>query len=82
MPKTKRVFYAFPAEPASLSETITNGLQMLRGSAFIKRNNIRFTPWTDMIVGGKRLVGTILDNIDKADVFACECRPSAIMGHI
>ena len=72
MPKTKRVFYAFPAEPASLSETINNAIQTLRGNAHIKRNSIRFNPWTDMNIGGKRLVGTILNNIDKADVFACD----------
>ena len=32
----------------------------------------RFNPWTDMNIGGKQLVDNILQNIERADVFACD----------
>ena len=72
MPKNRRVFYAFPSEPPALRETISNALEMLKDKTEIKRDRIRFVPWTDMSVGGKGLVATILQNIDRADVFACD----------
>ena len=72
MPKLKRVFYAFPNQPAALAETINNALRMLRMDPDIRRDNVRFTPWTDLTTGGKQLVATILSNIDRSDVFACD----------
>ena len=72
MPKLKRVFYAFPGEPAALNETINKAITMLKGQLDTKPDRVRFTPWTDMNVGGKRLVDTILSNIDRTDVFACD----------
>ena len=72
MPKTTRVFYAYPGQPAALAETVQNALNSLKGQSEIKRDRIRFTPWTDMNVGGKSLVGTILSNIDRSDAFACD----------
>jgi hypothetical protein len=67
-----RVFYAFPGEPAALRETINNAIDLLKDKPDIKRDRIRFMPWTDMDVGGKSLVNTILRNIDRSDVFACD----------
>ena len=72
MPKIKRVFYAFPGEPAALNETIDKAITMLKGQSDTKPDRVRFTPWTDMNVGGKRLVDTILRHIDRTDVFACD----------
>ena len=72
MPKRKRVFYAFPSQPPVLGETITTAIEMLRNRPKSKNDQLRFTPWTDMSVGGRKMVSTILDNIDKSDVFACD----------
>ena len=72
MPRRKRVFYAYPSSPPALGETINNALTLLKASPEIKRENVRFTPWSDLRIGGKQLVATILSNIDRADVFACD----------
>ena len=72
MARYNRVFYAFPGEPAALRETINNAIDLLKDKPDIKRDRIRFMPWTDMDVGGKSLVNTILGNIDRSDVFACD----------
>ena len=72
MPKIKKVFYAFPGQPAALGETVHNALDMLKDHPDIKRNRIRFTPWTDLNTAGKQLVDTILSSVDRADVFACD----------
>ena len=72
MPKSKKIFYAFPSEPAALGETINNALTMLKGHADIKPDRVRFSPWTDLNIGGKPLIDTILTNIDRSDVFACD----------
>ena len=72
VPKIQRVFYAFPGEPAALGESIQKALVTLRSHPEIKRSRIRFNPWTDMNIGGKQLVDNILQNIERADVFACD----------
>ncbi len=72
MPKRQRVFYAFPGEPPALDETITNAINILKSSSDIKRAAIRFYPWTTINVAGKNLIKTILGEIDRADVFACD----------
>ena len=72
MPRRKRVFYAYPSSPPALGETINNALTLLKGTPELKRDNVRFTPWPDLKIGGKQLVATILSNIDRSDVFACD----------
>ena len=66
------MFYAFPYTPLSVGETINNALAILRNDQYIKQQGIRFYPWTDMSPGGKPLVSSILREIDKASVFACD----------
>ena len=72
MPKMQRVFYAFPGQPTALGETIQTATESLRGHPDMRRSRTRFTCWNDMNIGGKQLVDTILQNIDRADVFACD----------
>ena len=72
MPKRKRVFYAFPSQPLALGETITTAIETLRSRQKSNNDQLTFTPWTDMSVGGRKMVSAILDNIDKSDVFACD----------
>ena len=72
MPKNKRVFYAFPGEPKGLSETVDNAIRTINDNTRIRRDRVRVIPWTDLNIGGKSLVASILQNIDRADVFACD----------
>ena len=72
MARNIRIFYAFPGKPAGLAETIRNAIDGLRSERSIKRDRVRFTPWTDMNVSGKQLINNILENIDRSDVFACD----------
>ena len=72
MAKQVKVFYAYPNDPANVGETISAAIDKLRTDSDIKRDNVRFTPWTDNTVSGKRLVTTILEQIDRSDVFACD----------
>ena len=72
MPRQQRVFYGFPGSPAALEETITNAVSIVRKEPTFTRNHLRFTLWPDMAVSGTRLINTILQNIDRGDVFACD----------
>lgn len=72
MAKQVKVFYAYPHDPANVGETISAAIEKLKTDSDIRRDNVRFTPWTDNTVSGKRLVTTILEQIDRSDVFACD----------
>ena len=72
MPKQVRVFYAYPHEPPNVGETISSTISKLKTDGALKQDNIRFRPWTDNTVSGKRLVTTILGQIDRNQIFACD----------
>lgn len=72
MARKKRVFYAFPGSPPSAKEAITNGINLLKAHPRLKRDGVRFTPWTEMNIGGKRLAAKVLEDVDRADVFAAD----------
>ncbi len=72
MARNTRVFYAFPGEPAGLSETLENAVAGLRRERSIRRDRVRFTLWPDMAVSGRQLVNTIFEQIDRSDIFACD----------
>ena len=81
MPKQVKVFYAYPHEPANVGETITSTIDKLKSNGTLKQNNLRIRPWTDNTVAGKRLITTILDQIDRNDIFACDLTyPSSNVG--
>ena len=72
MPKRKLIFYAFPSHPPSLVETIEETIKALEKIPSIKRSGASFRPWRDMKTTGKHLISTILQNIARSDVFACD----------
>ena len=72
MPKQVRVFYAHPHEPRNVGETISSTINKLKTDGVIKKDNIRFRPWTDNTVSGKRLITTVLGQIDRDQIFACD----------
>ena len=72
MARRQRIFYAFPGDPESVGETISNAIAAFKTNPEITRNSIRFRPWPDMRVGGKHLVETIIQDIDRSAVFACD----------
>lgn len=75
MAKPKRridVFYAFPAEPLSVLETINEALKELKESQITRSRNVKFKPWTLMSGAGKPLMRVVAENIERAEVFACD----------
>ena len=72
MPKQVRVFYAYPNHPPNVGETISTAVSKLKAGGVLKRNNLRFRLWTDNAVSGKPLVTTILGQIDRSHLFACD----------
>ena len=67
-----RVFYAFPGNPASLGETIDQAISSLKLLPTVRGAGVRLRPWPEMQVTGENLVGTILGNIERSEVFACD----------
>lgn len=72
MPKQVRVFYAYPNHPPDVGETITSTIDKLKAHSELKQKNIRFRPWTDNPVSGRRLISAITGQIDRSHVFACD----------
>ena len=70
--RTARVFYAYPYEPRNIEETITAAIEKLRTDGVIRDNRLRFRMWSDSSESGKRLISTILEQIDRNHVFACD----------
>ena len=72
MPPQTRVFYAYPSSPPSVGETISSALSRLSDDGEIKRNSIRFRKWTDNPASGSKLIGTILNQIERSQIFSCD----------
>ena len=70
--RTARVFYAYPYEPRNIEETITAAIEKLQTEGVIRRSRLRFRKWSDSSESGKRLISTILEQIDRNQVFACD----------
>ena len=66
------IFYAYPSEPPSLGETISQAIKELSTTADFKAHKIRIKPWTDMSITGKRILREITESIDRARIFACD----------
>ena len=72
MAKRKTLFYAFPSDPPSTAECIHKAIVAIKSTRMAREQNIRFRPWPEMAVGGKALISTITENINRADIFACD----------
>jgi hypothetical protein len=70
--KRTGVFYAYPARPAALGETINNAITDLRQRPEISGAEVRFYPWPDLHVGGKKLLAEITAAITRHDIFAAD----------
>ena len=72
MPKQARIFYAYPHHPSHVGETISSAATKLKGDGVLKKNNVRFRLWADNTVSGKPLLKTVLGQIDRSHIFACD----------
>ncbi|MDP2675259.1 MAG: hypothetical protein Q8Q00_10175 [Dehalococcoidia bacterium] len=66
------VFYAYPSSPESLGESIQNALRDLKLTRLIKEAAVRFRPWPNLSIAGKKLTTEITQSIDRAQIFACD----------
>ena len=72
MPKQMRIFYAHPYQPASLRESIDAAARRVKGNRVARQKNIDIRPWTDNPISGKGLISTVLRQIDRDNIFACD----------
>ena len=72
MARNTNIFYAYPAQPPSIGEAINGAIQNLRKDSEVKWYRARFKTWPEMDVSGRDLPRTVLRQIDKAEIFACD----------
>ena len=72
MARNTNIFYAYPAQPPSIGEAINGAIQNLRKDSEVKRYRARFKTWPEMDVSGRDLPRTVLRQIDRAEIFACD----------
>ena len=73
MPRRRRnIFYGYPWDPPAVGETINIVIRELKGRQDIPANRLRFRPWPTLKASGKVLAQTIMEGVDRCDVFACD----------
>ena len=72
MARRTNVFYAYPYTPPSVGDVVQLAIDELKSSSEITNNNIRFRPWTHIRASGKHLAQTVMGNIDRFQIFACD----------
>ena len=72
MARRTTVFFAYPSSPPALGETLVAAIASLRSSRGIRNANVQFKPWPAIEIAGKQLAATVMQNIDRAQVFACD----------
>ena len=72
MARRANIFYGYPSQPAFIGESIANAVEQLAGHSTIKQNHVRFRPWPTIRASGKLLARTIMESIDRAQIFACD----------
>ncbi len=72
VPRRQEVFFAYPSQPHSLSETIQNTIRQLELDGELRQSGVQFRPWPDVSVVGVRLLSSITDAIDRSVVVACD----------
>ena len=70
--KQVRIFYAYPDQPPDVGETILKAIGKLKTQRAVSQGNVRFKPWTDNPVSGMNLITTILEQVDRHHIFACD----------
>ena len=71
-PKRQAIFYAYPSTPEYLDETIRKALEEVGADRQVAETGLRFRPWPDVAVSGRRLLREITDQIDRSVVVACD----------
>lgn len=72
MARNINIFYAYPAEPPTTEEAINGAIAIIRRDEEAKRYRVRFKTWPEMNVSGKDMPRTVLRQIDRAEIFACD----------
>ncbi len=72
MSRGVRALYAYPDKPADLGETIKQCIRTLESRGVLKKNDVQFKRWRDLSVSGRPLETTILRQIDRHQIFACD----------
>ena len=72
MPPRTNVFYAYPSDPPAIGETISEALAGFRRPSKNNGPDVRVRLWTDVRISGRNLASEIIEQIDRADVFACD----------
>ena len=71
-PERQTLFYAYPASPSSLGETISSATSDLSLTREAEEANLRFMPWPDLQISGRPLISQITEHIRRSSVFACD----------
>ena len=72
MARRVNIFYGYPSRPPFIGESIANAIEKLKAHQEIRQNSVRFRPWPTIRVSGKILAREVMNNIDRAEVFACD----------
>ena len=70
MARRNTIFYAYPFKPPLVGESVAGAIKSIRND--IAGKSVRFKLWPDISASGKSLANTIMQNIDRAQVFACD----------
>ena len=72
MAKQMRIFYAHPYDPPHLKETIDAAARRVKGDRLARQKNIDIRPWTENPISGRSLISSVLRQIDRHNIFACD----------
>ena len=72
MARRNTIFYAYPFKPPLVGESVAGAIKSIRNHPDIAGKSVRFKLWPDISASGKSLANTIMQNIDRAQVFACD----------
>jgi hypothetical protein len=69
MAKYKTVFFAYPAKPPHVGETIEAASKLLNKKW---SRQVRIRTWTQLSIVGRAIIDQIMKAISEADIFACD----------
>ena len=72
MARRTGVFYAYPHNPPGLGETINLAIDELKSTWDLNQDNVRIRPWPENQISGKSVISTIVNQIDRDQIFACD----------
>ena len=72
MARRTRIFYGYPFHPPTIGEVVLAATQELKGHPDIRANRVSIRPWPTVSASGRPLAQTIMENIDRSQVFACD----------